>query len=79
MDDDNNNNKKIKCKIYSRDEWTNPMIDLFGPDRYGSIHELTHEQIVEAIIKCGRAEITHAVRIRPDSHDLDIDFQTDYD
>jgi hypothetical protein len=70
-------NKK-KYVVMSRDDWNQKLIDQFGKER--SIHELTDTEVIEAIIKHGRAEITNFLHNSKDELDIwYLDFQNGYD
>jgi len=52
------------------------MVSLFG--ERGSLHELSDSAVVNAIIKCGRAEITLSYK-DVDGTLFQLEFQTGYD
>jgi len=65
-----------KYIVTARDGWDSDMVSLFG--ERGSLHELSDSAVVNAIIKCGRAEITLSYK-DVDGTLFQLEFQTGYD
>jgi hypothetical protein len=62
----------MKYQVYARDEWTADLKEQFG-ESY-SIHDLSDAEVVAAIKKHGRAEIT-----THDDPPMTLEFQNGYD
>lgn len=69
----------MKYVVRSRNVWDHALHEQFGDD--GDIHDLSGDDVVQAIIKHGRAAILINERfsIQDDDPPMILEFQNDYD